>query len=729
MSRVVISNMVKKNGVTLSALVITVIIISILATAMIVSIASTLSFSKFTAWANELTYIQDAVDERVANLSAFDAGLGPITINVSSLSQDARNEQFEGEIILNFQVNLVILDLGKLKITDTVYGNGEDNTDYYAYSETTGRVYYVEGVETSGETYYTVTSNMFDMFGIEQEERNISSVVFIPSKVGYTNEAIDVTVRVPANYTGISVTASNDIDVSEENLDGTMYEYYVNEEGVEGNYTITVNYTASGVSKVSTYEVNGFDDEAPTLSVQKNTDSAFVVTASDNSRIRSLKYIEGEITSANIANFFENSGKNVINGKITPNYNNEKYTIYAQDMAGNYSYAVIKTLEIGDYIEYNVGYTDVYLATNVYTRANGWRLVKATPNGDGTYSNVIIMSTGIPAMLYYDYNDTSTNKSWWVTNSTTLTTFRNILTSTGGDGTYNFSTSTPYYSLQAAAGLYYNFKDIKFQYATASRGNNLGYFTSITSGNLAYNRTTNNTVERTGGQLFNLFGSSNATVRLLTLPEVNVALGRTDIDKYGANTIGTTQDTIGLYRLDHLSSVPGMNGFTAYSTTGFYWLASPYPGNNSRLTAVGGIGNVGSGSSGSLGVRPAVCLTSNVEFVDTNNNGVPEMVIVSSPIVSVTGITLNTHNVSVPSHAITNEGSYVFTLTATVAPNDATNKNVTWSSSNTSVATVSSEGVVTVSNYGDATITVTTEDGNYTDTCAISVYNGGGGAN
>ena len=287
----------------------------------------------------------------------------------------------------------------------------------------------------------------------------------------------------------------------------------------------------------------------------------------------------------------------------------------------------VSNIGAGDYIEYNVGYTDVYKTTNIYTSTNGWRLVKATSNGNGTYRDVIIMSTGIPAMLYYKYDDTSTNKSWWVTNSTTLTTFRNILTSTGGDGTYNFSTSTPYYSLQAAAGLYYNFKDIKFQYATASRGNNLGYFKSITSGNLAYNSTTNSTVERTGGQLFNLFGSSNATVRLLTLPEVNVAVGNTDIDKYGANTIGTTQDTIGLYRLDHLSSVPGMNGFTAYSSTGYYWLASPYPGNYYYLTNVFYRGYVDSGSS-YYGVRPAVCLTSNVQFVDTNNNGVPEIVVV-----------------------------------------------------------------------------------------------------
>ena len=60
------------------------------------------------------------------------------------------------------------------------------------------------------------------------------------------------------------------------------------------------------------------------------------------------------------------------------------------------------------------------------------------------------------------------------------------------------------------------------------------------------------------------------------------------------------------------------------------------------------------------------------------------------------------------------------TLTATVLPADATNKNVTWVSSDTSVATVEN-GVVTAVGKGTATITVTTADGGYTATCEVTV--------
>jgi hypothetical protein len=61
-----------------------------------------------------------------------------------------------------------------------------------------------------------------------------------------------------------------------------------------------------------------------------------------------------------------------------------------------------------------------------------------------------------------------------------------------------------------------------------------------------------------------------------------------------------------------------------------------------------------------------------------------------------------------------------FPLTATVAPKDATDATVEWTSSSTATATVS-DGVVTAVAVGTATITVTTKDGGKTDTCVVTV--------
>jgi hypothetical protein len=60
-------------------------------------------------------------------------------------------------------------------------------------------------------------------------------------------------------------------------------------------------------------------------------------------------------------------------------------------------------------------------------------------------------------------------------------------------------------------------------------------------------------------------------------------------------------------------------------------------------------------------------------------------------------------------------------LIATVYPNDATNKKVTWESSNSEVVTVNDNGLVAAIEKGEATITVTTVDENKTANCVIKV--------
>ena len=87
--------------------------------------------------------------------------------------------------------------------------------------------------------------------------------------------------------------------------------------------------------------------------------------------------------------------------------------------------------------------------------------------------------------------------------------------------------------------------------------------------------------------------------------------------------------------------------------------------------------------------------------------------------VGVTGVTLDVTELAleVPATA---------TLTATVAPEEATDKTVVWASDNEAVATVA-EGVVTAVAEGTATITVTTVDGGFKATCIVTVTEVGSG--
>ena len=109
---------------------------------------------------------------------------------------------------------------------------------------------------------------------------------------------------------------------------------------------------------------------------------------------------------------------------------------------------------------------------------------------------------------------------------------------------------------------------------------------------------------------------------------------------------------------------------------------------------------------------------SNIIFATSNSEKVTvaDASFKISAVVKATGISLNT-----PSLTLTSEGQ-TSTLTATVTPSNATNKSVTWTSSDEAVATVSTSGVVTAVGNGTATITAKTKDGtNLTATCEVTV--------
>ncbi len=85
--------------------------------------------------------------------------------------------------------------------------------------------------------------------------------------------------------------------------------------------------------------------------------------------------------------------------------------------------------------------------------------------------------------------------------------------------------------------------------------------------------------------------------------------------------------------------------------------------------------------------------------------------LVYPPKVDVTGVKLDKTAVTIPYG-----GTEPLTLTATVAPDDAADKTVTWASSDTTVATVDKDGVVTAVKAGTATITATATNGTADDT-------------
>ena len=111
--------------------------------------------------------------------------------------------------------------------------------------------------------------------------------------------------------------------------------------------------------------------------------------------------------------------------------------------------------------------------------------------------------------------------------------------------------------------------------------------------------------------------------------------------------------------------------------------------------------------------------TSTTTTTTTTSTTQPSSTTETKPqVVKATGISLNTDKL-----ALTRYGKDVKEkLTATVTPDETTNKNVKWASSNNKVATVDSNGYVTAKGKGTVRITATTTDGsNLSATCTVTV--------
>ena len=111
-------------------------------------------------------------------------------------------------------------------------------------------------------------------------------------------------------------------------------------------------------------------------------------------------------------------------------------------------------LEIGDYVEYNIPYKDVY-SYHEFTKTTGWRVLdKGTDNGDGTFSNVKLISTRLDSFDDMDtlknyVNDGSTNGKW-AGNESDVKKWFELVEYNG----YDESSQAP----KIGAGLYYNFE-------------------------------------------------------------------------------------------------------------------------------------------------------------------------------------------------------------------------------------------------------------------------------
>ncbi len=124
--------------------------------------------------------------------------------------------------------------------------------------------------------------------------------------------------------------------------------------------------------------------------------------------------------------------------------------------------------------------------------------------------------------------------------------------------------------------------------------------------------------------------------------------------------------------------------------------------------------------------QPRVASVSDSGFVTALSEGSTTITVMAGGKTASCSITVSSKMVSVSAVSL-DKTSLSMTvgdaqsLVATVSPQNATDKSVAWSSSNTTVATVSSSGLVSAKAIGSTIITVTTNDGGKKATCSITV--------
>lgn len=180
----------------------------------------------------------------------------------------------------------------------------------------------------------------------------------------------------------------------------------------------------------------------------------------------------------------------------------------------------------------------------------------------------------------------------------------------------------------------------------------------------------------------------------------------------GANFFSTVTDSYNTGSVSGINEVGGVVGFNSSSTISncYYLNTSVSNPTNSFGVALTDAQMRNSASFGGFDFDTVWMIDSSAAYPYPTLAGLSHVALE----IAVTGVSLNMTS-------LTMSVGETKTLNATVSPADATDKRVTWSSSNTAVATVNENGVVTAISTGTTVITVTTTDGSKTAQCTVTV--------
>ena len=258
-------------------------------------------------------------------------------------------------------------------------------------------------------------------------------------------------------------------------------------------------------------------------------------------------------------------------------------------------------IEIGDYIQYDVSYTDINTEYK-FTAQNGWRVLdKGTNNGDGTFNGVKLISTGIPAELNYSYNtirdlekDDSGTLGKWAGNKEQREQYIQL---------FKLSSSVDDENIYATSGMWYNLNKIKF--------NKVDNKDQETKENEAkYISINGQSTEILNENAFLAEGAKET--HILTLSELNIARGH---EEDSTKAVDEDEPAEGLFYVKRLSKFNYTEDVSVY-----YWLATPNAKNANELKRINNSGSIGNQNEYECGIRIVVSLEDNSKIVKIEEN-------------------------------------------------------------------------------------------------------------
>lgn len=393
-----------KKGISLVALIITIIATLILISITVIQFNSSKDKARLTAFASDLQKIQEQVKLYYLNNGAFptfDSSKDAINEQqLISMVDSTNTSKIEWELAANGDDNddktkgqFYQIDLSKIDIKSTVAGTKTSADDVYVISYPSMNVYYLKGVKASNDVYYSITSKLTKKAQIHNDITQNNDVVntnlILSKKINdWTNtEPINIKANISGSqiltvkFNGISgvkkikniTDGMNDItfnlsDLFKTNKDikgNDVFEIALTQDEINAfkalasdQKIITVNIN-DGINDIETknISVSNFDDVAPNMdsnNVSKQTDkNVITVVASDSiSGIKQVRY-----------DFIE---KNSTNGTVP---------YYSQDLNATYVEQYGKTAalqENGSFlIELSTDITKIFIC--VQDKAGNWK--------------------------------------------------------------------------------------------------------------------------------------------------------------------------------------------------------------------------------------------------------------------------------------------------------------------------------------------------------------------